>query len=43
MAEARGAQEGRHRGGAIVTPNHMHFAPAKAFLERGIHVICDKP
>ena len=21
----------------------MHFAPAKAFLEAGIHVICDKP
>ncbi len=28
---------------AIVTPNHLHFAPAKAFLDRGIHVICDKP
>lgn len=28
---------------AIVTPNHMHFAPAKLFLEHGIHVICDKP
>lgn len=28
---------------AIVTPNHMHFAPAKAFLQAGIHVICDKP
>ncbi len=28
---------------AIVTPNHLHFAPARAFLERGIHVICDKP
>ncbi|WP_377292222.1 Gfo/Idh/MocA family protein [Rhizobium sp. SG2393] len=28
---------------AIVTPNHMHFAPAKEFLTRGIHVICDKP
>jgi predicted dehydrogenase len=28
---------------AIVTPNHMHAAPAKAFLEAGIHVICDKP
>jgi predicted dehydrogenase len=28
---------------AIVTPNHMHFAPAKAFLDAGIHVICDKP
>jgi len=28
---------------SIVTPNHVHFAAAKAFLERGIHVICDKP
>jgi predicted dehydrogenase len=28
---------------AIVTPNHMHFPVAKAFLRRGIHVICDKP
>jgi len=28
---------------AIVTPNHMHFAPAKLFLETGVHVICDKP
>ena len=28
---------------SIVTPNHMHYGPAKAFLEAGIHVICDKP
>ena len=28
---------------AIVTPNHMHFGPAREFLKRGIHVICDKP
>jgi predicted dehydrogenase len=28
---------------AIVTPNHMHHAPAKAALEAGLHVICDKP
>lgn len=28
---------------AIVTPNHMHFPVAKAFLKAGIHVICDKP
>jgi predicted dehydrogenase len=28
---------------AIVTPNHMHFPVAKAFLRRGINVICDKP
>jgi predicted dehydrogenase len=28
---------------AIVTPNHMHRAPAVAFLDAGFHVICDKP
>jgi len=27
----------------IVTPNHVHFAPAKMALEHGFHVICDKP
>lgn len=28
---------------SIVTPNHMHFPVAKAFLEAGINVVCDKP
>jgi predicted dehydrogenase len=28
---------------AIVTPNHLHAPIARAFLEAGIHVICDKP
>src|SRR5689334_10197718 len=28
---------------AIVTPNHMHFAPAKLALENGFHVLSDKP
>lgn len=28
---------------AIVTPNNVHFPASKAFLSRGIHVICDKP
>ena len=28
---------------SIVTPNHLHFPVAKAFIERGIHVVCDKP
>ena len=28
---------------SIVTPNHMHFAPAKLALENGFHVIIDKP
>jgi len=28
---------------AIVTPNYMHFAPAKFALENDFHVVCDKP
>ena len=27
----------------IVTPNDMHFAPARAFIEKGIPVLCEKP
>lgn len=40
-------REARLKGGieavAIVTPNHVHYAAAREFLKRGIHVICDKP
>lgn len=28
---------------SIVTPNHLHFEPAKLALENGFHVILDKP
>jgi predicted dehydrogenase len=28
---------------SIVTPNHMHFPPAKMALEHGFHVLSDKP
>lgn len=28
---------------SIVTPNNSHFAIAKAFIEAGFHVVCDKP
>ena len=27
----------------IATPNHTHFPIAKASLEAGFHVVCDKP
>lgn len=27
----------------IVTPNHLHFEPAKLAMENGFHVVCDKP
>ena len=28
---------------SIVTPNHLHFPVARAFIEQGINVVCDKP
>ena len=28
---------------SIVTPNHVHFGPAKMALDNGFHVVCDKP
>ncbi len=43
MATAEAKRPDRIDAVSIVTPNHLHFAPAKAFLEAGIHVICDKP
>lgn len=42
-AEATLPPDERIHAVAIVTPNHLHHAVARAFLERGIHVICDKP
>jgi len=43
MAAAEAAREDGIEAVSIVTPNHMHFAAASAFLAHGIHVICDKP
>ena len=43
MARAEAARPDGIEAVSIVTPNHMHYGPAKAFLEAGIHVICDKP
>ena len=43
MAKKEAAREDGIDAVSIVTPNHLHFGPAKAFLEAGIHVICDKP
>ena len=28
---------------SVATPNHMHFPVAKAAVEAGFHVVCDKP
>ncbi|CAM5312186.1 Inositol 2-dehydrogenase/D-chiro-inositol 3-dehydrogenase [Mycolicibacterium aubagnense] len=43
MAKAEAARPDGIEAVSIVTPNHMHAPAAKAFLEAGIHVICDKP
>lgn len=43
MASAEATLEDGVEVVAIVTPNHVHFDAARAFLEAGIHVICDKP
>ena len=43
MAKAEAARADGIEAVAIVTPNHMHAGPAIAFLEAGVHVICDKP
>ncbi len=43
MAKAEAKRPDGIEAVAIVTPNHMHYPAAKAFLEAGIHVICDKP
>lgn len=43
MAVAEAAREDGIEAVSIVTPNHVHAAAAKAFLAKGIHVICDKP
>ena len=43
MARAEAARPDGIDAVAIVTPNAAHFAPARAFLEAGIAVICDKP
>lgn len=43
MAKAEAARADGIDAVAIVTPNHLHAGPAIAFLNAGIHVICDKP
>jgi predicted dehydrogenase len=43
MARAEAARPDGIDVVAIVTPNHVHHAAARAFLDAGIHVICDKP
>lgn len=43
MARAESAREDGIEAVVIVTPNHLHAPVAKAFLNAGIDIICDKP
>ncbi len=43
MAEAERARPDGVDLVVVATPNDSHFAIAKTFLERGFHVVCEKP
>ncbi len=43
MAQAEAARADGIDFAVIVAPNYAHYDAAKAFLEKGIHVVCEKP
>ena len=43
MAEAEGKREDGIDFAVVTTPNNTHYAVCRAFLENGIHVLCEKP
>ena len=43
MAEKEALREDGIDFVSIVTPNFLHYPVAKAFLEKGINVVCEKP
>ena len=43
MADAEAAREDGIDFVSITTPNASHYEIARYFIERGIHVVCDKP
>lgn len=43
MAEKEGQREDGIDFVTITAPNNVHYETAKAFLENGIHVFCEKP
>jgi len=43
LAEQESQREDRPDFVVIVTPNHVHYEAAKACLEAGLNIVCDKP
>lgn len=43
MAEQEATREDGIQFVVITTPNYAHYGACKAFLEKGIHVVCEKP
>ena len=43
MASAEAAREDGIDFVSIVTPNDSHYEIAKAFLQAGVHIVCEKP
>jgi predicted dehydrogenase len=43
MAAAEAARPDGVEAVAILTPNHLHAPVARAFMEHGVHIICEKP
>ncbi|MEX0840424.1 MAG: Gfo/Idh/MocA family oxidoreductase [Parvibaculum sp.] len=43
MAEREAARADGIEAVAILTPNHLHAPAARAFMEKGVHVVCEKP
>jgi predicted dehydrogenase len=41
--ELRRAPDERIDAVVIVAPNHVHYEAARAFVDAGFHVVCDKP
>ena len=42
-AEASLPEDQRIQVVSVVTPNNLHHPVAKAFLEAGVHIVCEKP
>ncbi|RFC68934.1 MULTISPECIES: Gfo/Idh/MocA family protein [Mesorhizobium] len=43
MAQQEAARSDGIEAVGIVLPNHLHYSAARAFVEAGIHVMCEKP